>query len=97
MILGSKHLSSEITVTDRINFALEGAQVGVNYNLFELLSGEIGTIADIRREMQSKLTYYYVTRAFTALTNIWTASNTPSNYTSVGGSLTATALKNAIN
>ena len=69
----------------------------MSYNLWELQSGEIGTIADIRREMQSKLTDYYVNKAFTALTNIWTASNTPSNYTSVGGSLTATALKNAIN
>jgi len=94
--LGSIHLNSELTVTDRINYVLDGAQVGVNYSLWEMQSGEIGTVADIRAEMQAKLTDFYVNKAFTALTSIWTASNTPNNYTSVGGSLTATALKNAI-
>lgn len=59
-------------------------------------SGEIGSLAEMRAEMQAKLTDFYVNKAFTALTTVWTASNTPSNYTSVGGSLTATSLKNAI-
>jgi hypothetical protein len=46
--------------------------------------------------MQAKLRDYYMNKVFTALTTVWTAINTPSNYTSVGGSLNATVLKNAI-
>ena len=46
--------------------------------------------------MQAKLTDYYVNKAFTALTSIWTSANTGTNYTNVGGPLTATALKNSI-
>lgn len=96
LIPGSIHLSNEITVTDRINYVLDGADVKVNYNLWELESGELGSIADIKAEMQAKLTDYYVNKVFTALTNIWTASNTPNNFTNVGGQVTATALKNAM-
>ncbi len=59
-------------------------------------SGEIGTVADMQAEMRAKLTDYYVARTFTALSSIWNASNTPTNYTNVGAALTATALKNAI-
>jgi len=65
-------------------------------NLWELESGELGTVESIKSEMQAKLRDEYLARVFLALTSIWTAINTPSNYTSVGGSLTATALKNAI-
>lgn len=96
LVPGSIHLASEVANTDRINFALEGAQVGATYNLWEMESGEIGTVGALQAEMQAKLTDYYVNRLFTALTTIWTVSNTPNNYTVVGSALTATALKNAI-
>ena len=96
LVPGSIHLSNEITVTDRINYVLEGADIRVTANLWELESGEIGTVESIRSEMRAELTDYYVNRVFTLLTDIWNASNTPDNYTNVGGSLTAVALKNAI-
>jgi len=90
------HLRNEITVTDRINYVLDGADDGVNANAWELDSGELGTVESIKAEMQAKLRDYYINKVFTALTTVWTAINTPNNYTAVGGSLTATALKNAI-
>lgn len=96
LIPGSVHLASEVSTTDRINFTLEGAQVGATYNLWEMESGEIGTVGELQAEMRAKLTDYYVNRVFTALSTVWSASNTPNNFTNVGGSLTATALKNAI-
>ena len=46
--------------------------------------------------MEAKLRDEYLARVFLALSSVWSAVNTPSNYTSVGGALTATALKNAI-
>lgn len=47
--------------------------------------------------MAAKLNDYYINKVFTALSTVWSAGNTPDNYTSVGGTITATALENAIN
>lgn len=62
----------------------------------EMESGELGTVDEIKTEMKSQLVDYYASRVFASLTSVWTASNTPENYTDAGGPLTATALKNAI-
>jgi hypothetical protein len=97
LVPGSVHLASEITITDRINFILDGADVKVTYNAWELERGEIGTVDEISKEMRLKLRDFYVNKVFTALSSIWTAGNTPSNYTAMGGTLTAAALENAIN
>lgn len=96
LVPGSIHLKSELTVRDRINYVLDGADVGVTYNEWELASGELGTLESIRAEMQAKLRDYYLGKVFTSLTTIWNATNTPNNFTAVGGPLTATALENAI-
>lgn len=96
LVPGRIHLAHELTVSDRINYVLDGADVKVTANLWELESGELGTVADIKSEMEAKLRDYYLNKVFLALSTIWSSVNTPSNYTSVGGSLTATALKNAI-
>ncbi len=93
---GAIPLKSEITVTDRINHVLDAAVIGVLANQWELESGEIGTIQSIRTEAMAKLRDYYLNKVFTALTTIWTAGNTPNNYTNAGGAITATVLKNAI-
>ena len=97
LVPGSVHLASEITVSERMNYILDGADVKVTYNQWELESGEIGSLAEIRSEMAKKLNDFYVNKVFTALSTVWTAGNTPSNYTAVGGSVTETALENAIN
>jgi hypothetical protein len=96
LVPGRIHLASELTVSDRINYVLDGADVKVTANAWELESGELGTVESIKTEMEAKLRDYYLNRMFLALSSIWSAVNTPSNYTSVGGPLTATALKNAI-
>jgi hypothetical protein len=96
LVPGSVHLASEITVRDRINYVLDGGDVKVNFNEWELESGELGSIDEIRREMQAALKDYYLNKVFLALSTVWSAANTPSNYTNVGGALTATALENAI-
>jgi hypothetical protein len=96
LVPGAIHLASEITVRDRINYVLDGADVKVTYNEWELASGELGTVEEIRAEMSAKLRDYYLGKVFTALSTIWNATNTPNNFTAVGGILTATALENAI-
>lgn len=96
LVPGAVHLASEITTSERMNWVLDGADVKVTYNLWELESGEIGSVQDIRGEMVAKLRDFYVNKVFTALSTIWSAVNTPLNYTSLGTAVTATALEDAI-
>lgn len=96
LVPGSIHLKNEITVTDRVNYVLDGADVGVNANEWELEAGEIGTVESIKAEMLAKLRDYYYGKLYTALTTIWTPVNTPSNYTNAAGPITATILEDAI-
>jgi hypothetical protein len=96
LVPGRIHLASELTVSDRINYVLDGADVKVHANMWELESGELGTVDSIVSEMNAKLRDYYLNKVFSALSTVWTAVNTPSNYTSVGGPLTADVLEDAI-
>ena len=96
LVPGSVHLASEITVTDRINYVLDGADIKVHFSEWDLQNGDIGTIEDIRMEMVKKLKDYYINKVFTALSTVWNLTNTPNNYLSVGGALTQTAVETAI-
>jgi hypothetical protein len=96
LVPGSIHLASEITLSERANYVLDGADVKVTFNEWELESGQIGSIEEIRKEMYAKLSDFYQNKVYTLLTSVWTAGNTPSNFTNVGGPITATALENAI-
>lgn len=94
---GAIPLKSEITVSDRINYVLDGSQVGVLANEWDLESGDIGTVESIRAEALAKLRDHYMNKVFTALSTVWTAGNTADNYTSLGTAITQTALEDAIN
>lgn len=96
LVPGTVHLASEVTVAERINYILDGADVKVTYNEWEMENGDIGTVESIRSEMLLKLRDFYMNKVFSALTTVWTAGNTPSNFTSVGGAITDTALETAI-
>jgi len=96
LVPGAVHLASEVTVSERINYSLDGADVKVTYNEWEIENGDIGTVESLRTEMFDKLKDFYMNKVFTALTTIWTAGNTPSNYTAVGGAIDATSLETAI-
>jgi hypothetical protein len=97
LVPGAVHLASEITVAERMNYVLDGADVKVTYNEWELESGEIGTVQEIRAEMAAKLKDFYINKLFTALSTVWSAANTPNNYVSVGGAVTEAAFEAAVN
>jgi len=96
LVPGSIHLASEITVSERMNYILDGADVKVTWNEWELEAGDIGTVEEMRAEMLFKLKDYFQNKVFSALTTIWTAGNTPDNYVSAGGAITETLLKDGI-
>lgn len=96
LVPGTTHLADEITVANTVAYKLDGANIKVTANEWELESGELGTVDEIRQEMLAKLRDFYTSKIFAALSSVWNATNTPNNFTAVGGPLTATALKNAI-
>jgi len=75
-----------------MNFALDTWHVGVTANTLDLQRGDLGTVDEIKGEAQKVLRDYLYTKVFTALSTIWTAANTPSNFTDIGGDVTKTAL-----
>lgn len=92
LVPGSIPLASEITVTERMNYILDGSIVSATANEWELEAGEIGTIQSLRNEMTLKLRDHYMNKVFTALTSVWTTTNTPDNFTNLGTDVTKTAL-----
>jgi hypothetical protein len=96
LVPGAIHLASEVTVTDRINYILDGSDVKVTWNEWEMEQGELGTIESIRAEMTAKLRDTHMNKVFTALSTVWSAVNTPSNFINAGGPVTATILEDAI-
>lgn len=96
LVPGAIHLAGEITVRERVNYVLDGADIKVMASEWDLENGDIGTVGEIRTEMLAKLRDYYQNKVFTALASVWSVANTPLNYISAGGPITATVLKNAI-
>lgn len=93
---GTIPLRSEITVSERMNYTLDTYHVGVLANEFELASGEIGSVDEIKNEVAAKLRDYLYGKIFTMLTTIWTEANTPIQFTDVGAPVTKAALDNMI-
>lgn len=96
LVPGAVHLASELTTSERVNYILDGADIKVTYNEWDMENGDIGTVDEIRREMVAKLGDFYINKVFSALSTVWSAVNTPSNFTDVGAAITATALEDAI-
>jgi hypothetical protein len=57
----------------------------------------LGTLDSIEAEMRAKISDYYIALVFNALANLWNGVNTPNNWISVAGPLTAPILVAAIN
>ena len=93
LVPGQIPLRDEITVSERIAYVLDMADIAVNANLWDLESGELGTVAEIKSEMAAKFRDFYVNKLFTALSDSWNAVDTADNYADCSGSLSFTALK----
>lgn len=96
LVPGTVHLADEYTIRERLHYSLDGADIKVTASEWELNSGELGSIDEIRMEMLKTLKDYYQNKVFTALTDVWTAGNTPNNYATVATAVTSTVLKAAI-
>ena len=93
LVPGQIPLKHEITVSDRMNYVLDYADVAVHASEWELARGDIGTVEEIRASMMAYLRDYFQAKVISALTSVWTATNTANNYATVATTLTDTVLK----
>lgn len=70
---------------------------GTSCNLWELRSGDLGTIAQMRNDLRADIEDAIVSRVFNLLTTVWNGVDTPSNFTDATSTgITRTALDNMI-
>ena len=95
MVPGQNTLSSQITVKEVVNYNLDTAVAEVSHNEWEVESGEIGTVDQIRREMMAKLSDFYCVKVMNALYTLATI-NDSTNFWYVSSPITRTTLEAAI-
>jgi len=94
LVPGQTTLSSQITIKDVVNYNIDQAYAEVRHNEWEVESGEIGTVDEIRREMMGKLSDFYVVKVMNALYTLATINDSTNFwYTS---SLTRSTLEDAL-
>jgi len=95
LVPGQTTLSSQITVKEVVNYVLDQAYAQVSHNEWEIESGEIGTVDDIRREMTAKLSDFYVTKVLNAMYTLATIDDTK-NFYYMTRPITRTVLEDSI-
>lgn len=90
---GSHHLTSATNFLDQYAYNFDRLIAGTSYNLWEIQSGDIGTVENMRTELEADIVDDIVSRVFTLLGTLWSAALTPNNYADASsGGITATVL-----
>lgn len=94
---GTSHLADMTYDKDKQAFLFDQLIAGTKANLWELQSGDLGTVAEMRANMQASVEEAIVSRVFNLMTTVWNSTDTPSNYTdATSAGVTRTVLDNAI-
>lgn len=93
MVPGSMHLHSNVSYQDQYAFMFDRLTAGVTHSLWEIKSGDIGTVEEMRAELEADIIDVLVGKVFELLGTLWSSSLTPNNYADASsGGLTATIL-----
>lgn len=97
MVPGSKHLVDTVVNQDKAAFMMDQIIVGTQASMWEMESGDLAAVGQIRTEFANTLREAIAVRVFNLLNTVWNASTTPSNYTDASSTgVTRTVLDNAI-
>lgn len=95
--MGSMHLTDKTTFQDQHVYMFDRLIAGVSHNIWEIQSGDVGTVENMRSELQADITDEIVARVFTLLSTVWNSSDTPNNYAdATSGGITSTVLDTMI-
>jgi hypothetical protein len=93
LVPGKNHLADVTDYVEQQVFSYDALVAGTQHPLWEIQSGEIGTVESLRNELRADLFDEIVSRVFTMLATVWNSTDTPDNYVDATGSgVTATAL-----
>ena len=95
-LLGSKHLTDQTSFVDKYTFVFDRLIAGTSHSLWEVNSGEVGSVAQMRNDLRADIFDNLVSKVFNLLTTTWNESDTPNNYEDLAGPLTQTPLDTMI-
>ncbi len=94
MTPGAKHLTDVLDYQEYISFMFDRLIAGTSHSVWEIESGEVGTVDTMKTELRADLFDELVSKVFTLLSTTWTTAATPSNYLdSSSGGLTQVGLE----
>ena len=80
MVPGTSHLMDAVYQGDKVAFLFDSLIAGTNANLWEIRSGDIGTVQEMRANLRKDVIDGIVSKVFNLLTTVWNTTDTPSNY-----------------
>lgn len=93
MVPGSKHLTDVTDYVEQFNYMFDRLIAGTSRSLWEIQSGEVGTVEQMRADLRADIFDELVSRVFTLLATVWNSSDTPNNYADASSTgVTATVL-----
>lgn len=94
---GAQHLTDVPIWNAQFAYFIDSLISGFTMNVVEIEKGELGTLDELKREVRLDLFDEIISKMFNLLTSVWSATNTPNNFTNATSTgLTATALDNAM-
>ncbi len=85
MVPGSKHLHDVLSYQEFVAFMFDRLIAGTSHSVWEIESGEVGTIAQFKTELRADLFDELVSKVFTLLSTAWNSTATPSNFLDQSG------------
>lgn len=85
MTPGAKHLTDVLSYQEYFTFMFDRLIAGTSHSVWEIESGEVGTVEQFRTELREDLFDDLITKVFTLLTTAWNSVATPSNFLDSSG------------
>lgn len=80
MVPGSKHLHDVLSYQEYVAFMFDRLIAGTSHSVWEIQSGEVGTVDQMKTELRLDLFDELVSKVFGLLATAWNGTATPSNY-----------------
>lgn len=97
MTPGAKHLTDVTDFVEQMTYMFDRLIAGTNRSLWEIQSGEVGSVEQMRTDLRADIFDELVSRTFTLLSTVWNSSATPNNFVDASATgVTSTALDAAI-
>ncbi len=85
MTPGAKHLTDVLSFQEYYTFMFDRLIAGTSHSVWEINSGEVGTVEQMRTELRADLFDEIVSKVFTLLSTAWNSTATPSNFIDASG------------